>query len=51
VNIFTPLSTIAAPSNQVFAIDNDTGNLFWTRGFEGALRQARRSVPAGSQGR
>ena len=34
VNIFTPLSTIAAPSNQVFAVDNDTGNLFWTRRFE-----------------
>ena len=37
VNIFTPLSMIGAPSNQVFAVDNDTGNLFWTRRFEGAL--------------
>lgn len=47
VNIFTPLSTIAAPSNQVFAIDNDTGNLFWTRGFEGALAAGTAECPGG----
>ncbi|HEU4891153.1 MAG TPA: hypothetical protein VFT47_06360, partial [Vicinamibacterales bacterium] len=50
VNIFTPLSTIAAPSNQVFAIDNDTGNLFWTRGFEGALAAGTAECPGGISG-
>ena len=51
VNIFTPLSMIGAPSNQVFAVDNDTGNLFWTRRFEGRSRRGRRRVPAASPGR
>ena len=50
VNIFTPLSTIAAPSNQVFAIDNDTGNLFWTRGFAGALAAGTAECPGGISG-
>ena len=50
VNIFTPLSTIAAPSNQVFAIDNDTGNLFWTRRFEGALAAGTAECPGGISG-
>jgi hypothetical protein len=50
VNIFTPLSTIAAPSNQVFAIDNDTGNLFWTRRFEGALDAGTAECPGGISG-
>jgi len=50
VNIFTPISTIAAPSNQVFAIDNDTGNLFWTRGFEGALAAGTAECPGGISG-
>ena len=51
VNIFTPLSVIAAPSNQIFAVDNDTGNLFWTRRFEGTLGAGTRHVPGGSPGR
>jgi hypothetical protein len=50
VNIFTPLSTIAAPSNRVFAIDNDTGNLFWTRRFEGALAAGTAECPGGISG-
>ena len=50
VNIFTPLSTIAAPSNQVFAIDNDTGNLFWSRRFEGALAAGTAECPGGISG-
>jgi hypothetical protein len=50
VNIFTPLSTIAAPSNQVFAIDNDTGNLFWTRRFEGVLAAGTAECPGGISG-
>jgi outer membrane protein assembly factor BamB len=50
VNIFTPLSTIGAPSNQVFAVDNDTGNLFWTRRFEGALAAGTATCPGGISG-
>jgi hypothetical protein len=47
VNIFTPLSTIAAPSNQIFAVDNDTGNLFWTRRFDGTLAAGTAACPGG----
>src|SRR6185503_17288328 len=50
VNIFTPLSTIAAPSNQIFAIDNDTGNLFWTRRFDGTLTAGTAACPGGISG-
>ena len=50
VNIFTPLSMIAGPSNQVFAIDNDTGNLFWTRRFEGTLAAGTAACPGGISG-
>ena len=50
VNIFTPLSTIAAPSNQIFAVDNDTGNLFWTRRFEGPLAAGTAACPGGISG-
>ena len=50
VNIFTPLSTIGAPSNQVFAVDNDTGNLFWTRRFEGTLAPGNAACPGGLTG-
>ena len=48
INIFTPLSTIAAPSNQIFAVDNDTGNLFWTRRFDGTLAAGTRGVSRGN---
>ena len=50
VNIFTPLSTIAAPSNQIFAVDNDTGNLFWTRRFDGTLPAGTAACPGGISG-
>jgi outer membrane protein assembly factor BamB len=50
VNIFTPLSTIAAPSNQIFAVDNDTGNLFWTRRFDGTLAAGTAACPGGISG-
>src|SRR6476619_7097877 len=50
VNIFTPLSTISAPSNQIFAVDNDTGNLFWTRRFEGTLAAGSAACPGGISG-
>jgi outer membrane protein assembly factor BamB len=50
VNIFTPLSTIAAPSNEIFAVDNDTGNLFWTRRFDGTLAPGNAACPGGISG-
>ena len=50
VNIFTPLSIIGAPSNQVFAVDNDTGNVFWTRRFEGTLGAGTAACPGGISG-
>ena len=50
VNIFTPLSMIAAPSNQIFAVDNDTGNLFWTRRFDGTLAAGTAACPGGISG-
>jgi PQQ-like domain len=50
VNIFTPLSMIAAPSNQIFAVDNDTGNLFWTRRFDGTLAAGTAECPRGISG-
>ena len=34
VTLFTPLSTVTGSSNNVFAIDNDTGNTFWMRHFD-----------------
>ena len=50
VNLFTPLSTIAGPANQVFAIDNDTGNLFWNRRFDGTLPPGTAACPGGISG-
>jgi outer membrane protein assembly factor BamB len=50
VNLFTPLSTMAGPSNVVFAVDNDTGNVFWTRRFEGALPVGTAECPGGITG-
>jgi len=50
VNIFTPLSIIGAPFNQVFAVDNDTGNLFWTRRFDGTLAAGTAACPGGISG-
>jgi hypothetical protein len=50
VNIFTPLSIVGAPSNQIFAVDNDTGNLFWTRRFDGTLAAGSAACPGGISG-
>ncbi len=50
VNLFTPISTIAGPSNVMFAVDNDTGNVFWTRRFDGALPAGTAACPGGISG-
>jgi outer membrane protein assembly factor BamB len=47
VNLFTPLSTVAGPANLVFALDNDTGNVFWTRRFDGSLPPGTAACPGG----
>lgn len=48
VTLFTPLSTIMGASNDVFALDNDTGNPFWTRHFDGTLPAATAACPGGT---
>src|SRR5690349_10708629 len=50
VTLFTPLSTVAGPANLVFAIDNDTGNVFWSRHFEGQLPAGTAACPGGISG-
>jgi hypothetical protein len=50
VNIFTPLSTIAGPGNMMFSVDNDTGNVFWTRRFEGAVPASTGACAGGISG-
>src|SRR5262245_24408256 len=48
VTLFTPLSTIMGASNDVFALDNDTGNPFWTRHFDAPLPAATAACPGGT---
>jgi hypothetical protein len=50
VTIFTPLSSIAGPGNRIFAVDNDTGNVFWMREFDGAVPAATSACPAAISG-
>ena len=50
VNLFTPLSTLAGANNQIFSLDNDTGNLFWTRQLDGALGAGTAACPGGITG-
>ena len=50
VNIFTPISTVAGPENRIFALDNDTGNVFWTRRIEGSLAPGTAVCPGGITG-
>jgi outer membrane protein assembly factor BamB len=50
VNLFTPISTIAGPENLIFAVDNDTGNVFWTRRFDGSLAGGTVPCPGGITG-
>src|SRR6187401_1477555 len=34
VTLFTPLSLVAGSSNNIYALDNDTGNVLWQRHFD-----------------
>jgi hypothetical protein len=50
VTLFTPISSIAGPGNTMFAVDNDTGNVFWTRRFQGSLPTPTPACPGGISG-
>ena len=49
VTLFVPMSIVAGSSNNVYAIDNDTGYVVWQRQFEAALPRRPRSAPAASR--
>jgi hypothetical protein len=40
VTLFVPMSIVAGSSNNVFALDNDTGYVVWQRKFDAALPSA-----------
>jgi outer membrane protein assembly factor BamB len=40
VTLFTPLAIITGSSNNVYAVDTDTGSTFWQRHFDAALPSA-----------
>ena len=50
VTLFTPLSTVAGPANLIFALDNDTGNVFWTRRLDGTIPPGTAACPGGISG-
>jgi outer membrane protein assembly factor BamB len=47
VTLFVPMSIVAGSSNDVYAIDNDTGYVVWQRKFEAALPAATAQCPGG----
>jgi hypothetical protein len=47
VTLFVPVSLITGSSNNVFAIDNDTGYLTWQRRFDAALPSPTATCPGG----
>src|SRR5262245_56138722 len=47
VMLFTPLSIVTGSSNNVFALDNDTGWTFWQRHFDAALPAPTAACPGG----
>jgi hypothetical protein len=47
VTLFIPLSLVTGSSNNVYAIDNDTGYLLWQRHFDAALPAATPACPGG----
>src|SRR6187401_2648806 len=50
VTLFVPLSLVTGSSNNVYAIDNDTGFNLWSRHFEGALPAPTAACPGGITG-
>ena len=47
VTLFVPMSIVTASSNNVYAMDNDTGYVVWRRTFEGAMPAATAACPGG----
>ena len=46
VTLFVPMSVVAGSSNNVYALDNDTGYVVWQRHFDAALPAATAHAPA-----
>jgi outer membrane protein assembly factor BamB len=47
VTLFVPLSLVTGSSNNVYAIDNDTGYVLWQRHFDATLPAATAACPGG----
>src|SRR5260221_3620641 len=47
VTLFVPMSVVAGSSNNVYALDNDTGYVVWQRHFDAALPAATAQCPGG----
>ena len=47
VTLFVPMSIVAGSSNNVYALDNDTGYVVWQRHFEAAIPAATAQCPGG----
>jgi outer membrane protein assembly factor BamB len=48
VTLFVPMSLVTASSNNVYAIDSDTGYLVWQRHFDATLPAATDACPGGT---
>ncbi len=48
VTLFVPMSLVTGSSNNVYAIDSDTGYLVWQRHFDAALPAATDACPGGT---
>jgi outer membrane protein assembly factor BamB len=47
VTLFVPMSIVTGSSNNVYALDNDTGYVVWQRTFDAALPAATAQCPGG----
>ena len=47
VTLFVPMSVVAGSSNNVYALDNDTGYVVWQRQFDAALPAPTAPCPGG----
>jgi outer membrane protein assembly factor BamB len=47
VTLFVPMSIVAGSSNNVYALDNDTGYVVWQRHFDAALPAPTAQCPGG----
>jgi outer membrane protein assembly factor BamB len=47
VTLFVPMSIVAGSSNNIYALDNDTGYVVWQRHFDASLPAATPQCPGG----